>query len=170
MSLYYHPNHKSSEHYHPAPHLPIISRSHRTSITFPFVTTALINHLSSSSSCLRSILPPPPLHHLLLLLFFLFSSSQRLLVRTCCSVRGPGHPAEHGCKGGPLRGERGGGVGRTLAQPPHKSHGVQGGRGAGHPSPRSAQGVRAAVRGRLQSPASGLEVAGYSEARFRQFK
>lgn len=114
--------------------------------------------------------PPPPLHHLLLLLFFLFSSSQRLLVRTCCSVRGPGHPAEHGCKGGPLRGERGGGVGRTLAQPPHKSHGVQGGRGAGHPSPRSAQGVRAAVCGRLQSSASGLEVAGYSEARFRQFK
>lgn len=64
MSLYYHPNHKSSEHYHPAPHLPIISRSHRTSITFPFVTTALINHLSSSSSCLRSIL--------LLLLFIIF--------------------------------------------------------------------------------------------------
>lgn len=99
-----------------------------------------------------------------------FFSSQRLLVRTCCSVRGPGHPAEHRGQGGPLRRERGGGVGRTLAQPSHKSHGVQGGRGAGDAATRRAEGFRPAVRGRLQPAASGLEVPGYSEARLRQFK
>lgn len=99
-----------------------------------------------------------------------FFSSQRLLVRTCCSVGGPGHPVEHSGQGGPLRSERGGGVGRTLAQPPHKSHGVQGGRGAGDAASRRSEGFRAAVRGRLQPAASGLEVTGYSEARLRQFK
>ena len=112
------------------------SQPHRISITFSFVNhprnqllyTTLLLSLSLSLLSL-SVGQPVSLslslslsfsliittHIFLKNLYFQFFSSQWLLVRTCCFVGGPGHPVEYSDQGGPIRSERGGGMGRTLS-------------------------------------------------------
>ena len=132
MPLYYHPNHKSSEHYPTSDSPPLTNLNHIESQLPSHLSTILVTNyyiqlsFSPSLSLLSlSVGQPVSLslsfsliittHIFLKNLYFQFFSSQWLLVRTCCFVGGPGHPVEYSDQGGPIRSERGGGMGRTLS-------------------------------------------------------
>ena len=136
MPLYYHPNHKSSEHYPTSDSPPLTNLNHIESQLPSHLSTILVTNyyiqlsfspslslfslcqsvsLSLSLSLSLSFSLIITTHIFLKNLYFQFFSSQWLLVRTCCFVGGPGHPVEYSDQGGPIRSERGGGMGRTLS-------------------------------------------------------